>query len=165
MAISHNRNYVPEIRAVRVRETHQPLIKITVAEEAARAWSTVVETAPWYDPDKECVVVFILDSGNWLKAVSLVSIGTVDAALVHPREIFRPAIACAARAVLLIHNHPSGNLEPSTEDLRVTKRVVTAGRIIGIDCLDHIVVGRNGDHNDDAGFLSMKESRLIDFPA
>jgi DNA repair protein RadC len=69
-----------------------------------------------------------------------ISIGTVDANIVHPREVFRPALAYAAAAVILVHNHPSGNAEPSDADLAVTKQLHEAGALLGIDLIDHIVV-------------------------
>jgi DNA repair protein RadC len=71
----------------------------------------------------------------------LISRGTLDGALVHPREVFRPAIAEAGAAVVLVHNHPSGDPTPSPEDLAVTARLVEAGRLVGIPVLDHLIVG------------------------
>jgi DNA repair protein RadC len=70
----------------------------------------------------------------------VISIGTVDANIVHPREVFRPALAYAAAAVILVHNHPSGNLNPSAADLLVTKQLKEAGRLLGIDLIDHVIV-------------------------
>jgi DNA repair protein RadC len=70
----------------------------------------------------------------------VISIGTVDANIVHPREVFRPALAYAAAAVILVHNHPSGNVRPSDADLQVTKQLKEAGRLIGIDLIDHVIV-------------------------
>ncbi|MEM7395181.1 MAG: JAB domain-containing protein [Verrucomicrobiota bacterium] len=164
VTIDHSRQYVPELKAVCVRQTTLPVIKVGGPEDVANAWRTVVETALWYDADKEHLAVFLLDAGGWLKAMALVSTGTVDHCLAHAREIYRPAIACSASAVIMAHNHCSGELEPSIEDIRATKRMVTAGHLLDIPCLDHIVIGRNRDQTA-AGFLSMKESMLIDFPS
>jgi DNA repair protein RadC len=72
-----------------------------------------------------------------------ITVGTLDASLVHPREVFRPAIRDAASAVLLVHNHPSGDPTPSREDHRVTQQLTEAGKLIGIEVLDHIVVARD----------------------
>jgi DNA repair protein RadC len=80
--------------------------------------------------------------------------GTLSASLVHPREVFRDAIRHSASSVVLAHNHPSGDPEPSEEDLRITRRLVDAGRIIGIDVLDHIIIGKET-------FRSFKEKGLI----
>ena len=74
----------------------------------------------------------------------IISIGTVDANIVHPREVFRPAISCSAAGVVLVHNHPSQILEPSAEDRRVTKQIKEAGALIGIDLVDHIIVSADG---------------------
>jgi len=73
-----------------------------------------------------------------------VTVGTLDASLVHPREVFRPAIKDAAAAVLLVHNHPSGDPTPSPEDRAVTDRLERSGQTLGIDVLDHVVVARHG---------------------
>ncbi|MBI4086424.1 DNA repair protein RadC [Candidatus Kaiserbacteria bacterium] len=74
----------------------------------------------------------------------VISIGTVDANIVHPREVFRPALSCSAAAVILVHNHPSGVLAPSAEDMLVTAQVRSAGRMLGIELVDHVIVGRDG---------------------
>lgn len=74
----------------------------------------------------------------------IISIGTVDANIVHPREVFRPALSCSAAAVILVHNHPSGILKPSEEDRLVTSQIAQAGKLIGIELVDHIVVTAKG---------------------
>ena len=74
----------------------------------------------------------------------VISIGSVTANVVHPREVFRPALEYAASAVILAHNHPSGNTTPSKEDIEITEQLVEAGRIVGIDLLDHIIIGKKG---------------------
>jgi DNA repair protein RadC len=74
----------------------------------------------------------------------VISIGTIDANIIHPREIFRPALEYAAAAVILVHNHPSGNLEPSNEDLVITQQLIDAGKLLGIDLIDHVIVSSQG---------------------
>jgi len=74
----------------------------------------------------------------------VISIGTVDANMVHPREVFRPALEYAAAAVILVHNHPSGMLEPSTADLAVTEQLIEAGALLGIEVVDHVIVTKDG---------------------
>lgn len=103
--------------------------------------------------DKEHFWVIIVDTRNKVRFVELVSMGTMNSSLVHPREIFRRAIRRGASSIILGHNHPSGNPEPSEEDLRITKRLVEAGKIIGIEVLDHVVIGTSG--------FSFKEKGLI----
>jgi DNA repair protein RadC len=70
--------------------------------------------------------------------------GTVDANIIHPREVFRPALSCSAAAVILVHNHPSGVLKASTEDVLVTRQIRDAGTLLGIELVDHIIVSREG---------------------
>ncbi len=74
----------------------------------------------------------------------VISIGTVDANIVHPREVFRPALSCSAAAVILVHNHPSGVLTPSTEDALVTRQIAQAGKLLGIELVDHVIVASEG---------------------
>lgn len=74
----------------------------------------------------------------------IISIGTVDANIVHPREVFRPAISCSAAAIILVHNHPSGIIKPSAEDRAVTLQIAQAGKLVGIELVDHIIVTKEG---------------------
>jgi len=96
------------------------------------------------DDAREHFVAIYLDGRHRPIADSVVSIGTATASLVHPREVFQPAIALGACAVLIAHNHPSGDPTPSAEDLEVTKRLAEAGRILGVNLLDHVVWERGG---------------------
>ena len=81
------------------------------------------------------------DTKNQVIDTHQVTVGTLDASLVHPREVFRPAIKDAASSVILVHNHPSGDPTPSREDYAVTDRLTDSGKLLGIDILDHIVLG------------------------
>ena len=103
--------------------------------------------------DRERFVVVLLNTKNAVLESPTVSIGTLSASLVHPREVFRPAIRAGAAAVILVHNHPSSHLEPSREDREVTRRVAEAGKTIGIEVLDHLIIGD--------GFYSFKECGLL----
>ena len=88
--------------------------------------------------------IVLLGTKNQILGTNHITTGTLDASLVHPREVFRPAIRAAASSVLLAHNHPSGDPTPSREDIAVTNRLEQAGEVIGIDVLDHIVMGKQG---------------------
>jgi DNA repair protein RadC len=90
---------------------------------------------------QERVVVLTLDTKNRPLSWHTITIGSLDAAHVHPREVFRPAIIDGARSIIITHNHPSGDPTPGSADIAVTKRLVASGKIIGIDVLDHIVAG------------------------
>lgn len=103
-----------------------------------------------------------LDTKYKLIDKHMISLGIVDACLVHPREVFRCAITDGAAAVVLAHNHPSGDPTPSREDIKITRQMIEAGRIMDIQVLDHIVLGRPSDQNP-AGFISLRESGLVSF--
>ena len=90
--------------------------------------------------DKEHYAVLTLDARNQLIGRHVVSVGTVDAALVHPRETFRVAILDNAVKIIVVHNHPSGEVEASEEDRLITKRLATAGKILGIPVADHVII-------------------------
>jgi len=92
----------------------------------------------------EAFVVLVLNGKNCVVACAEVSRGTLTAALVHPREVFRPAIALGGAALILAHNHPSGDPRPSAEDMAITTRLREVGTLIGIAVLDHVVIGAGG---------------------
>ena len=106
------------------------------------------------DNKKEHFVVFFLDSRNQEIKREIISVGTLNANLVHPREVFEPAIRCNAAQIIVAHNHPSGDTDPSPEDESITKRLAEAGRILGIEILDHIVVSKDK-------YCSLKEQGII----
>lgn len=91
--------------------------------------------------DRECFLVLCLDTKNRPTALELTSVGTLDASLAHPREIFKLAIMHNSSAIVLAHNHPSGDPTPSAEDRQGTKRIAEAGQLLGIVLLDHVIVG------------------------
>lgn len=93
---------------------------------------------------KECLRGIYLNAHYQVVHDEIISIGTVDANIIHPREVFRPAISCSAAGVVLVHNHPSGLLEPSAEDRRITKQIKEAGALIGIELVDHLIVSADG---------------------
>lgn len=93
------------------------------------------------DTDREHFMVAMVNARSEVIGVSVVSIGTVSASLVHPRETFKPAILANAAAVIVSHNHPSGDPEPSAEDRECTRRLQRAGELLGIPLLDHVIIG------------------------
>ena len=103
---------------------------------------------------KEHFAVLLLNTKNHVIAMPEVSVGSLSASVVHPREVFRAAIDHAAAAMILLHNHPSGDPTPSREDIAVTERLVKAGKIMDIPVLDHVVLGRDR-------FISLKEKGLL----
>jgi DNA repair protein RadC len=127
-----------------------PKKKICSPEEAAR-----IVTEHLRGVDREHFVGLYLDSSNQLICIHPVSIGTLNASVVHPREVFKLACIVSAASVIVAHNHPSGNTEPSREDISVTKQLVEAGKILDIPIHDHLIVTPQN------GYLSFAERGLI----
>jgi len=127
---------------------------INKPEDLARILQDILKTEDRYDQDKEHFWAIGLNSRNIIQYLELVSLGTLNASLVHPREVFRLSVHKAVASILIAHNHPSGNTEPSREDLEITKRLTEAGKILGIDVLDHIIIAGKD-------YLSFKEKSLI----
>lgn len=96
--------------------------------------------------DRELFCILNLRTNGQVINMNIVSTGTLNAALVHPREVFKSAILSNANGIILIHNHPSGDCQPSKADITVTKRLIDAGEVLGISVLDHIVIGRQKDY-------------------
>lgn len=103
---------------------------------------------------REHFCVVYLNGRNQIQKTETISIGSLNASLVHPREVFQPAIALSAASMILAHNHPSGDCTPSAEDIQLTRRLVKAAEIMGIEILDHLVVSSER-------FLSMKEANIF----
>jgi DNA repair protein RadC len=103
---------------------------------------------------KEHFVCLFLNTKNQVISQETLSVGTLNASLVHPREVFRAAIKCSSASLICVHNHPSGDPTPSPEDIGLTRRLVEAGELIGISVLDHIVIG-------DRKFVSLKEQGFM----
>ena len=108
------------------------------------------------DVDRECFVMIGLDTKNKVIGANIVSQGTLNASLVHPREVFKAAILMNAASIVIGHNHPSGDAKPSSEDIKITKRLVKAGEILDIPVIDHVVIG-----DGTADYVSFKEDELI----
>jgi len=103
---------------------------------------------------KEYFLAVLLDTRNQLIRVAEISVGSLDSSIVHPREVFKEAISASAASVIFVHNHPSGDTEASEDDIQLTKRLAEAGEIMGIDVLDHIIIG-------DKNYLSLKREGLF----
>ena len=106
------------------------------------------------DHRKEHFVIFYLDSRNQEIKREIISVGSLNANLVHPREVFEPAVRNLAAQIILAHNHPSGDPEPSEDDLLLTKKLVESGKILGIEVIDHIIVAKDN-------FFSFKNKGII----
>jgi len=93
---------------------------------------------------REHFVVLLLNARHEIQGREVISIGSLNASIVHPREVFLPAIKASAASIVLVHNHPSGDAEPSEEDLTITKRLVEVGELVGIGVLDHVIIAARG---------------------
>jgi len=146
-----------EFKVVALREcpTPQDLQLCDVPEKVVEYWNAHVLSHPYFNSECECFVTLLLNTRRRVKGHCLISIGTLDTVLVHPRDVFRPAVIAAAAAIVLVHNHPSGESQPSDADIRVTRDLVRAGQLLKIEVLDHVVIGR-GEHKSlrELGWLS-----------
>ena len=122
-----------------VRERRQGYGTVRRVRDAAQVYEAFKEE--FSQLDREMFVALLLDGKNGVIGFNVVSVGSLTAALVHPREVFKPVILANAAAVILLHNHPSGSAEPSAEDRALTERLEHAGELLGIRVLDHIILG------------------------
>ena len=118
------------------------------------AYKAITEITKVQEEAQEVFGILILNTTHEIVAVHEISRGTLNASMVHPREVFKPAVLHNAAAIVCFHNHPSGEPKPSKEDIETTNRLVEAGKIMGIEVLDHIIVG-------DDKYTSLKEMRVI----
>jgi DNA repair protein RadC len=132
-----------EFKVVSLRDCPLPesLRVCETPDDAAAYWRLHVITNPHFNPECECFVVLLLNTRRRVKGHQVVTMGTLDTTLVHPREVFRAAVISSASAVVLMHNHPSGDPTPSEADIKVTRELVRAGQVMNIDVLDHVIMG------------------------
>jgi len=123
--------------------------KITSPKEIADLFIPLLK-----DELKEKFLVVCLNSANKIIKYDIISIGNLNSSVVHPREVFKTAIENSSASIILIHNHPSGNKEPSNEDISITKKIVEAGKIMNIPVFDHLIIAGNS-------YTSFVEKRLI----
>jgi DNA repair protein RadC len=110
-------------------------------QKAADYWRLHVEGHPFFDSQRECFVVIVLNSKLRARGHYFVAVGTLNECMAHPRDVFRVAIVSAAYAICVMHNHPSGEPEPSQADITITRRLAEVGKIVGITLIDHVIVG------------------------
>ena len=135
-----------KITALRECPTPDALQLCETPDKAADYWRMHIATHPNFNPDCECLVVLLLNTRRKVKGHHLVSIGTMDTILVHPREVFRLAIMTAASALIVMHNHPSGESSPSEADIKVTRDLIRAGQLLKMELVDHVIIG-NGNRS------------------
>ncbi len=128
---------------------------VSNASQAAKVLRAILDHDSEIDRDKEHLWSIGLNAKNVIKFVDLVSLGTLTGSIVHPREFFRLAVKKGVASIICIHNHPSGDPTPSRDDLAVTERLKSAGDILGIALLDHVIIG------DNESFVSLKERGVL----
>ena len=138
-----------------------PMVRESSGQQTRTPQDVVDTCKDIRDSSQEMFLVLDLDSKNCLIERRPVSLGIANASLVHPREVFRGAIANGAISIICVHNHPSGDPTPSVEDLRTSRQLVDAGKIIGIRVLDSVIVGRKSDDHQD--MISLRDDGLADF--
>ncbi len=133
-------------RALSIKEETLPVIR--------SAEDVVAQAVYMRDKRREHLMAIYLNARNEMIYKKPMFIGTLNASIVHPREIFALALEKNAASVIIVHNHPSGNREPSEDDIRITKRVAEAGKVMGIELLDHVIITKNKAY-------SFKEEKLL----
>jgi DNA repair protein RadC len=134
------------VTAIRRRRRRAPAPRVDGLEDAYKLLRPLLS-----DADREYLYVLLLSTKNHVLAVELVSMGSLSASIVHPREVFKPAIVHSAAAIVVAHNHPSSDPTPSPEDIAFTRRLAQAGELLGIRVLDHIIVC-------DGSYASLREA-------
>ncbi|MGG3278998.1 JAB domain-containing protein [Paenibacillus solani] len=133
-----------------VKKTELPLIKIQSPSDAVALINDYI-----LEEDREILLVVVLNTKNCVTAVHRCHMGTLNASLASPRDVYKTALNNNAAALILAHNHPSGEVKPSQEDIKLTNLMVEAGQLFQIEVLDHIIVGWQ------EGYYSFKENALI----
>src|SRR5216117_3122866 len=133
-----------EWKIVSLRECPTPdaMQPCETPDQAAAYWKAHIPSHPYFDCERECLVVLILNTRRRIKGHYLVSIGTMDTILCHPREVFRLAIMASAAAIIIAPNHPSGDPTPSEADIKISRDLIRAGQLLKIEVLDHVIIGR-----------------------
>ncbi len=145
-------SHVPFYTTRLVRETHFTFShrkQVSSPEEVADLLQQYFQ-----DKDREEFLVVLLDTSNSLIGFSQISVGGLAASIVEPRQVFKVAILANAAAIILAHQHPSGNPEPSREDIRITRQLVEAGKLMGVPVHDHLIIAENG-------YVSLAERGLL----
>lgn len=140
---------IVSIKMVRVASVLYDIRKIDSPKDGAELGKRFLD-----DLDREQLIVCCLDTKNQPTAINIVSVGSLNTSIVHPREVFKPAILSNSASIILFHNHPSGDPAPSREDISITERIKESGNILGIKLIDHIIIGNDS-------YCSLKERGIV----
>jgi len=130
------------------------LYEVSVIKSPAEVYQAAKQLLALHEEPEEHFCILCLNAKNKIVGVHTISIGSLTASIVHPREVFKAAMLNNASGIICLHNHPSGDPEPSEEDIGITKRLVEVGELMGIRVLDHVIIGEQE-------YLSMKERGLM----
>jgi DNA repair protein RadC len=130
-------------------------LKLDSPELAVKFWRANVQPMPIFDDNKEHLAVLLLNTRYHIKSWNLVSIGSVNESIAHPREVFRAALVAGSYALILMHNHPSGDPAPSQADHGLTRRLAEGAELLQIKLLDHVIIGH------DSRYFSFKEAGVL----
>ncbi len=132
-----------EYKVTPLRECPTPadMQECDTPDKVAAYWNLHIATNPYFDPERECLAVLLLNTRRRVKGHQLVSTGTLDTLLVNPTSVFRLAVTASAAAIVICHNHPSGDPTPSEADIKVTRDLIRAGQLLKIELVDHLVIG------------------------
>ena len=139
--------------SLKIVKEDSTLYKTAVIKSPVEVYQAAKQLLALHEEPEEHFCIFCLNNKNKIVGVHTISIGSLNASIVHPREVFKAAMLNNASGIICLHNHPSGDPEPSREDIEITRRLVEAGEIMGIKVLDHIIIGEQ--------YLSMKEECLM----
>jgi DNA repair protein RadC len=154
----HNKKKCVNIKILSLRVIKESCARYDVAKKVnspKKAFEIFTKVMDMEHLAEEHLIMITLDMQNNVTGMFTVSIGSLNSSIVHLREVFKRAIANNAASIILCHNHPSGNPEPSDEDLSISKRICEAGKIIGIELLDHVIIGENQK------YISLKERSIF----
>jgi DNA repair protein RadC len=153
---SSNRRRFCQLKAVRVFDCAP--IPATTPQELVTIWHDHIAKTDWFDPDKEALVAVMVNTRLRSFAFNLVSLGTINETVAHPREVLRPAILSASYGLVMMHNHPAGDPQPSAADRSFTRRMREACEILQIKLFDHVIVGAP---EVAPGYFSFREMGLL----
>lgn len=143
-----------DVEIVRVEMIKEKNVQFTVNQIMCPKDASIIAKEFLENCDREYLIVMSLDTKNKVNNISVVSVGSLNSSIVHPREVFKTIILSNSASFIIAHNHPSGNVEPSKEDIKITERLKECGQIMGIELLDHIIIG-------DESYISLKEKGFI----
>lgn len=145
----------------KVTRVGEPIVapKADQPELCVDYWHTIMPTMPWFDENKEHLIVLMLDSRLHITGHALVSVGTLNETIAHPRDVFRPVIIAGANAFVLMHNHPSGDSSPSQADHSLTRRLGEGAELLRVALLDHCIVGKPADGRQ--SYFSFREAGVL----